>query len=183
MTALAAIALAAGSAPPLIETTSHVESASSAQSVHELVVQAQPSAVWQAVSTSQGWSTWAAANAWTLPGEPDVIESSYDPKARPGAPGNIRSRIIVSVPERLLAFRTIKAPQGFADADALTAVTWVIELEPVPDRATRVRLIGSGFPLTSAGKRIQDFFLSHNPIALRSLNNRLTAPGNSDRAK
>jgi uncharacterized protein YndB with AHSA1/START domain len=181
MTVIAFLLLAAGASSPVIETASHIESATASQSVHELVVQAPRAAVWDAVSTSAGWTGWAATKAWSLPGEPDVIETSYDPKAEPGAPGNIRSRIVLKVPERLLAFRTIKAPEGFADFDALAAVTWVIELEPAPAGATRIRLTGTGFPRTAAGKRIQDFFLSHNPVALKSLSDRFASPGTAAR--
>ena len=174
MTALAALLLAIGTSAPAatISTSTHAESAASSQSVHELTVAAPQSAVWQAVSTSDGWTGWAAARAWSLADQPDVIETSYDAKAAPGAPANIRSRIILKVPERELAFRTIKAPDGFPDFEALAAVTWLIELEPAPGGGTRVRLTGSGFPQTPAGKRIQDFFLSHNPVALKALSDR-----------
>ena len=182
MSVIAAFLLVSATAPT-IATSSHAESAAASQSVHELVVQAPRSAVWQAVSTSAGWTGWAATKAWSLPGEADVIETSYDPKAARGAPANIKSRIVLKVPERLLAFRTIKAPEGFADFEALTAVTWVIELEPAADGATRVRLTGSGFPRTAAGRRIQDFFLAHNPVALKSLSDRFTATGTANAAK
>lgn len=179
MSVIAALLLAAGASAPAIATSS----ATADQSVHELVVGAPRPAVWQAVSTSAGWAGWAATKAWSLPGEPDAIETSYDPKAAPGAPANIKSRIILKLPDRLLAFRTIKAPEGFADFDALAAVTWIIELEPAADGATRVRLTGSGFPRTAAGKRIQDFFLSHNPVALKALSDRFTPAGTANAAR
>jgi uncharacterized protein YndB with AHSA1/START domain len=182
MSIVAAFLMASATAPT-IATSSHAESAGTSQSVHEIVVDAPRSAVWEAVSTSAGWTGWAATKAWSLPGEPDVIETSYDPQAAPGAPGNIRSRIVLKVPERLLAFRTIKAPEGFADFEALGAVAWVIELEPSGDGATRVRLTGSGFPRTAAGKRIQDFFLAHNPVALQSLGDRFASPRTANAAK
>lgn len=177
MSASLALLLAAApvsSAGP-VTSTSHAESPASSQSVHELIVPAPRSSVWQAVSTAEGWRGWAARNAWLAPGEPDVFETSYDPNAAPGAAGNIKSRIILKIPERIFAYRTVKAPAGFADFDALAAVTWLIELEPVTS-GTRVRLTGSGFPRTPAGERILQFFLKHNPVALRGLHDRFVRP-------
>lgn len=175
-------AAAASSPPEVVTSASHVESPSSAQSVHEVTIPAAQADVWKAVSTSDGWRGWAATQAWTVPGEPQVIETSYDPKGAPGAAANIKSEVVLMVPNRLLAFRTVKAPEGFADFDALTAVTWVIELEPAAG-GTRVRLTGSGFPRTLAGQRIQDFFWSHNPVALRALRDRFLSAGAEVSAK
>jgi hypothetical protein len=142
--------------------------------VHEVTVPSAPSTVWAAISSAEGWRGWAARSAWSSASEPLVIESSYDPKATPGDPMNIKSRVLLKVPERVLAFTTVKAPAGFADAEALSGITWLIELEPV-ERGTRVRLTGSGYPRTPAGERILAFFLSHNPVALKSLHDRFAS--------
>ena len=145
--------------------SSHAESTTATQSVHEVVVPAPPSAVWRAISTAEGWSNWAASKAWI---SGSVIETSYDPAGSPGASANNKSEIVLSVPERIFAFRTIKAPAGFADFDALAKVTWLFELRP-DGAGTRVRLTGSGFPRTPAGRRVLAFFMRGNAIALKAL--------------
>ena len=171
------LAAAAALAPePVVDTVRRVESPTSTQTAQQIVVPASQSDVWKAVSTSEGWRGWAAAQAWQSDDAAQVIETSYDPKGSPGAASNIKSQILLRVPERLVAFRTIKAPEGFADFDALAAVTWVIELEPTGG-GTIVRITGSGFPRTAAGERIQNFFLDHNPIALRALRDRFEPAG------
>jgi uncharacterized protein YndB with AHSA1/START domain len=171
VSALLALLLATAAPAPTVGTSSHIETATSSQSVHEVIVPAQRADVWSAVSTAEGWRGWAATQAWVPAAEAQVIETSYDPKSRPGDPGNIKSLVVLKVPSRLLAFRTVKAPAGFKDVDVLSAITWVIELEPAAG-GTRVRLTGSGYPRTAAGERILGFFMSHNPIALRALRDR-----------
>lgn len=176
------LAIAAPAPANAVSTASHVESSTSSQSVHEVLVPASQAAVWAAISTSAGWRGWAATQAWTLDGDPQVIETSYDPKGAPGAAANIKSEIVLKVPERILAFRTVKAPEGFADFEALAAVTWVIELEPATG-GTRVRLTGVGYPRTPAGQRIQAFFSSHNPVALGALRDRFASAGSDNSAQ
>ena len=61
---------------------------------------------------------------------PDLIETSYAPAARPGDPSTIRQQILLRLPERLLVFRTVKAPAGFPDFDTYAKVVSAFELEP-----------------------------------------------------
>ena len=170
MTWLLAALLAAGQpdVPAVVSAASRIESPATSQSVHEVVVPAPPEQVWRAVSTTEGWRGWAAVQAWSTAGQPLLIETSYDRTAAPGHPANIKSLFVLAVPERLVAFRTVKAPAGFADFDALAAVTWLIELAPV-EGGTRVRLTGSGYPRTPAGERILGFFMKGNAAALGAL--------------
>ena len=170
------VAAADPAAAGAVHTSSHAESATSNQSVHEVIVAAPPASVWAAVSTAEGWRGWAATRAWASAGEPQVIETTYDPRGAPWAAANIKSQVVLRMPDRPFAFRTIKAPAGFTDADVLTAITWLIELEPTAD-GTRVRLTGSGYPRSPAGDRILAFFMSHNPVALRALHDRYSSAG------
>src|SRR5689334_9217237 len=109
---------------------------------HEVVVPAARDAVWAAISTPDGWRTWATPVSWVPADEPDAIEGSYDPAARPGATSLIRQRILARLPGRLLVFRTVRAPQGFPHFDVYQRVTVFLELERVDDMHTRVRLTG-----------------------------------------
>lgn len=136
---------------------------------HETVVDAPVAMVWRAISTAEGWRGWAAPRAWMTEAEPDLIETSYDPDARPGEPATIRHRILASVPERMLAFRTIKAPGGFPDFDAYRRTLSVLEIEPVGESRARVRVIGAGYPDTEAGRRLLGFFRDGNRIVLQRM--------------
>ncbi|MFC5370989.1 SRPBCC domain-containing protein [Brevundimonas faecalis] len=143
---------------------------------HEVEVGAPVAEVWTAISTCEGWMRWAVPIAWLDPDDPDVFESSYDPQAAYGAPQNIRQRFLIRVPNRLLAFQTIQAPAGFADAERFAGVRTVFELAPLGASRTRVRLTGAGYPGDAAGQRLLAFFDQGNAATLNSLKTALEAP-------
>ena len=138
--------------------------------VHEVVVPAAADQIWAAIATAEGWRSWAVPRAWAQ--EPDILETSYNPAARPGDAGNIRQRWIARVPGRLLAFRTVKAPDGFPDFDAFRQVSHLFELEPAGEAATRVRLTGVGYAESDAGRRLVAFFREGNKVSLEQLRDR-----------
>lgn len=140
--------------------------------VHETIVDAPAAAVWEAVSSAEGWRTWAVPVAWVPPGEPDVLETSYTATARPGDRSTIRQRFIARIPGRLVVFRTIKAPDGFPHFDTYRQVTSLFELEPLGERRTRVRLTGSGYADTEAGRQLLGFFREGNKVSLQRLRQR-----------
>jgi hypothetical protein len=104
--------------------------------------------------------------------EADVIETSYTPTARSGDPSTIRQRVVAAIPGRMLVFRTIRAPQGFPDFDTYAQVTSAFELEPAGDGRTRVRLTGTGYADTEAGRRLLGFFREGNRVSLERLRQR-----------
>ena len=138
--------------------------------VHETIVEAPPAAVWAAISTPEGWRTWAVPVAWAP--EADLIETSYSPGAQPGDPSTIRQRLIAAIPGRLLVFRTVRAPEGFPDFETFAQVTSLFELEPVGENRTRVRLTGSGYADSEAGRRLLGFFREGNRVSLERLRQR-----------
>ena len=98
-----------------------------------------------------------------------MMETSYDPAAPAGGPWTIRQRFVARIPGRLLAFRTVKAPQGFPDFDTYSKVVSVFELEPRGDGATLVRLTGTSYPDDEAGRRLLAFFERGNRVSLDML--------------
>lgn len=142
--------------------------------VHEVLVNAPVAAVWEAVSTAEGWKTWAAPAAWSPPNAPDVIETSYSPGARASSPATIKQQIVARVPEVLMVFRTVKAPAGFPDFETYAKVTSVLQLEPAGEGTTKVRLTGAGYAGTDAGRRLLSFFEKGNATTLASLRTRFT---------
>lgn len=138
--------------------------------VHETVVDAPADEVWSAISTAEGWRSWAVPVAWES--APGTLETSYDPAASPGDSSTIRQMIVASIPGRLLAFRTVKAPDGFPHFDTFTQVTAMIELEPQGDRQTQVRIVGAGYPDDEAGRQLLGFFRDGNRISLERLRRR-----------
>jgi uncharacterized protein YndB with AHSA1/START domain len=134
---------------------------------HEMVVNAPVSEVWEAISSAEGWKSWAVPTAWAP--TPDLIETSYTPTAKPDDPSTIKQQILLRIPSRLMVFRTIKAPQGFPDFDTYSKVTSAFELEPLGGDRTRVRLTGAGYADTEAGRRLIGFFEKGNQASLEAL--------------
>lgn len=170
-----ALAAPGGSQSP-VSAVRHQQSDGNHMLVHEVVIDAPRGEVWSMVSTADGWKQWAAPVAWAPAGRPDVIETSYTPGARPGDPSTIRQQVLLRLPERLMVFRTIKAPARFPDLDAFANVLSILELEPLGERRTRVRLIGSPYPDSEAGRRLLDFFERGNRISLDKLRARFESP-------
>lgn len=144
--------------------------------VQELVIAAPMDRVWHAISTVEGWKSWAVPAGWRDADDPDVIETSYDPQARPGAPQNIRQRFLARIPGRMLAFKTIKAPAGFAELDAFLHMHSVFELADARDGRTHVRLTGVGYPRTASGTKLLGFFEQANATTLDKLRASLEPP-------
>ncbi len=140
--------------------------------VHEAMVEASLAEVWDAIATPEGWRGWAVPVAWET--EAGILETSYDPRASPGDPSTIRHMVIASVPGRLMAFRTVKAPQGFPHFDTFARTTAMFELEPEGEAHTRVRIVNSGYPDDDAGRQLIGFFREGNRITLDRLRRRFS---------
>lgn len=168
--ALSIAAPAAAQADKLVVTKA-AEADATTTMVHEVLVDATPAAVWTAISTAEGWMTWAVPVARTVGGDPDLIESSYDPAAKLGGPDTIQQRFGARVPGKSLAFRTVKAPAGFPHWDEYQKVTSVFEIEAAGNQ-TRVRLVSSGYPGSDGGRALVGFFEGGNAMALGNLRQR-----------
>jgi uncharacterized protein YndB with AHSA1/START domain len=173
---IAALLLGLAAAPSLAATKDRAPDGSHLM-VHEAVVDAEPAEVWTAISTAEGWKSWAVPVAWTP--TPDLIETSYAASAKPGDPSTIRQQVLLRVPGRLMVFRTIKAPAGFPDFDTYSKVVSAFELEPAGDGRTRIRLTGTGYEDSEAGRRLLGFFERGNQVSLDALKARFAKAGAS----
>ena len=166
--AIAAPAAAEATAEPAQVNVAKGRAADGSHSlVHDIVIAAPADDVWQAIATAEGWKSWAVPVAWAP--APDIIETSYSPDAEPGDPSTIRQQVLARVPGRLMLFRTVKAPARFPDFDTYRNVVSLFELEPLGERLTRVRLTGSGYADTEAGRRLLGFFEGGNATSLQQL--------------
>lgn len=145
---------------------------------HEVLVPAPIADVWAAISTAEGWMRWAVPVARLSASDPDILETAYDKAAAPGGPATIQQRFLVRVPGRLLAFRTIKAPEGFPHWESYRQVSSVFELEAAGGQ-TRVRMTSTGYPGTPAGRELVAFFRTGNADTLDKLR-RLFEPAPRD---
>ena len=169
---LAAAAPAAALAPVTEQVRAEADGTVSLS--HAVVVPAPPEQVWSAISTVEGWKSWAVPVAWTSADRPDVIETSYNPAAKPGDAMNIENQFLARVPNERLAFHTVKAPAGFPHFDALKRVTQTFELAP-EGGGTRVSLTGTNYGADASGQAVQAFFKGGNRVSLEMLRDRFAS--------
>lgn len=161
--------------PPIVPTVTR-EADGTQTLAMEMTVDAPAAEVWQAIATPEGWRRWAAPVARIVPGEEDMLETSYAPDAKPGDATTIRQQFVAWIPGRMLAFRTVKAPQGFPNFDTYRKVVTVFELAPVGPGRTRIVLTAVNYPDTEAGRQLLGFFRQGNAEAMAKLREALTKP-------
>jgi uncharacterized protein YndB with AHSA1/START domain len=138
--------------------------------VAEVVVAANSSQAWRAISTAEGWKSWAVPFAhFESLHLGTVIETSYAPNAKAGDEHNIRNRVLAYLPERMLSIQAFDAPPDFKHPALLKDTFTVIELEPIDGGHTRVRLTGCGYRAGEAFAEMQRFFLEGNAWTLGQL--------------
>jgi uncharacterized protein YndB with AHSA1/START domain len=161
---LIALALVLAATPAHAQTVTTEADGSRTLTV-EALVPASPEAVWQSVSTAEGWKRWAVPVAWL---DGDVLETAYDPAATPGSPNTIQQRFLERVPGKSLVFRTVKIPAGFPHGEAFMRVTHFLLLLPEAG-GTRVRLTDKGYPAGPAGDELLGFFRTGNQETIEHL--------------
>lgn len=138
-----------------------------------LEVPAPSAEVWAAMTTSEGWRSWAAPVAQVDFRLGGIIETSYNPAAAPGTPGNIRNEIVAFVPQRMFAVRNVQAPPktGF-DVPAFQSLHTVILIEPLAPARTRVDVIQPGYRGGEPWETVYQHFARGNAWTLEQLKTR-----------
>lgn len=108
-------------------------------------IAAPPGRVFEAFASPEGWQRWAAPSVTGEARVGGVLETSYDPAAKPGDAQNIKNRIVAWLPERLVVLTNIKAPADFENPELFQQTATIIELAPDGPEGTRVTLSGVGF--------------------------------------
>lgn len=139
---------------------------------HEAVVDAEPSEVWALISTSEGWRSWAAPVAHVDLRVGGEIETSYNPSAVIGGPGNIHNRIVAIRVNSALGIRIAEAPPGFPHAEEARTLATMINLTRAGD-GTRITIAMSGFGEGAAYEALYGFFDAGNAYTLNKLVERI----------
>ena len=173
--ALAALCLGAAAqtgASPV--TTTMLPETDGRQALHQHIDIAAPlPAVWEAVTTSAGWRSWAAPFAevdFRLGG---VIETSYQAGAQAGSPTNIRNQIVAFAPQRMLAIRNVQAPPntGF-DVPTFQSLHTVLLLDALDGGRTRVTTVQPGYRSGEPWDTVLKHFRGGNAWSLEKLKER-----------
>jgi uncharacterized protein YndB with AHSA1/START domain len=138
---------------------------------HEIVVPASTADVYAALTTADGWRTWAVPFAVMTPafGAGAILETSYNPSAKAGEATNIKNKVLAYIPERMFAFQAVQAPAGFKHAELLAQIFTVAELERVSAKRTRIRLSMLGYGEGQAFDELYGVFASGNAWTMSKL--------------
>ena len=139
-----------------------------------IVVPAPLADTWQLFATSDGYRSWAAPVATVDTRIGGVIETSYDPAAVLGAPGNIRNEIVALVPLRLLVIRNTQAPLKTPfDVPTFQRLQTALQFSSVGPNQTRVTLQCGGILQGDKFDGVYDFFKAGNIWTLEKLRERI----------
>lgn len=144
--------------------------------IHEAIIDAPVSRVWASFTTEDGWKNWGPKFARIDLRQGGSIESSYYADTAVGDPRNILHRIIAMVPERMIAMRLERVPEGGPVSEVVMVATWVVyELEPIGDAQTKLRILGLGYQQGEEFDRVIGFFHSGNAYSIELLKKNLAA--------
>jgi uncharacterized protein YndB with AHSA1/START domain len=155
-----------------IQTTSFTDAQGVRTIQLSVIVPAPQVEVFDAIATTEGWKTWAVPSAFGIIAAGNVIETSYDPAANPGDPGNITQEFLVVLPPRLVVMRTVKAPEGFPHAQLYYKTTTLMELAMTESSQTRLTLTHTGFGPGEGYDELHAFFEKGDAETLEQLRKR-----------
>lgn len=141
--------------------------------VQSIVVEAELPEVWRALTTGEGWRSWAAPNAWVDFRLDGIIETSYRRDARQGDPANIRNRVIAYLPMRMFAIRNLQAPPNAAfDVPTFQSLHTVVMVDATGPRSTRVTFAQPGYKAGEPFDSVFRHFAAGNGWTLEQLRKR-----------
>ncbi|NOX58624.1 MAG: hypothetical protein GXP29_07170 [Planctomycetes bacterium] len=131
--------------------------------VETVIIAAPVAKVWDAYTTSSGYTAWAAPVAEIDCRVGGLMRTHYDPKAKIGDPQTITSRIVNYVPQKML---TLKADVSENWPEILKSQAEhlynVILFEEVAKNKTRIVSYGLGYRDNKEMRGMLDFFVEAN---------------------
>jgi uncharacterized protein YndB with AHSA1/START domain len=141
------------------------------------VVNAPVAEVWRAFTTKEGIESWMTAKTEFTLAVGATWKTSYSKESTLDDDAAIHHVVLAYDPERMLAFRTVKAPKGFPFPAAL-AKTWVVVyFEPLPEGRTKVTERMMGFTEDEDSQKMRGFFEQGNRITMEALVKRFGGGG------
>lgn len=140
--------------------------------VIEGVVAAPVAAVWSAWTTADGLQAWLAPLADIDLRLDGLLRVQYQPQGHLGDASTIENRILAFEPQRMLALRVAKAPEGFAWRQRVGEMWTVLSFEPTAEGQTRLRITSLGLADDDEAQRMRAYFDKGNRYTLGLLQKR-----------
>jgi uncharacterized protein YndB with AHSA1/START domain len=175
---LAALTLAApaSAAPPQVHQVKGMAADGTRYYEDSIIIDAPAHGLWTAFTDADAYRKWAspvAAVDFRIGG---VIEASYDPKGHLGDPQNIKNAFVAYIPDRLLVFRNVQAPEGLPGRDAYPKTIKTLEFEALGPSQTRVTVSGIGFGAGADFDQLFGFFSRGDAGMLATLKAAMETP-------
>lgn len=132
-------------------------------------IKAPPAEIWRALTDQAAYRAWAAPVSFIDFRVGGMVEVSFDPRGKPGDPGNLKQKITAYVPERLITFQNQPAAGGPPGFNVYPQLAIVMELRPVGAGETEVALSQVGYGRGPDFDALYSFFKAHNPQYLADL--------------
>jgi uncharacterized protein YndB with AHSA1/START domain len=152
-----------------VTNTSFVEPGGDRSLQLSIDVPATPKAVFDAFTTSEGFSSWAVPLARIDLRIGGIIEASYDAKSKFGDPDNIKNQIVAYVPNRLLVIHNVQTPAGFVDSALFQKTVTIIEFSPIDAKTTHVTLTNAGYGTGAGFDDVYNHFVWGDAYTLHEL--------------
>ena len=143
--------------------------------VSQAVVEAPAERVWEAFTTKAGMESWMAASGDIEPRVGGRMRTSHQKGADLDGDTAIHHTILRFEPARLLSYRTVKSPAGFAFASTIGQTSTDIQFEPVDGNRTRVTVTMRGYTGEPEMQKMRTFFEWGNKASMDALVKRFAA--------
>lgn len=140
---------------------------------HEVVVEADRETVWDLFTSKAGLESWVTPVAWVDLKAGGIMETSYDPNAKPGDANNIKVKFEKLKPGWSYTGRNIQSPANTEFGPVLKDIPSTLRLEEQSDGKLKVIIIMSGFNQSEAHQNVLTFFKQGNQWYLDRLKQRL----------
>lgn len=133
------------------------------------VIDAPRAKVWAAYTTKEGLESWGVAHASVDLKLGGLMRTHYDPKGKLGDAKTIENEIIAFDPERMIALRVQRAPEGFPFPKAVKSIWHVVYFEDAGEGRTRITCKGLGYGSDAESVKMRGFFEKGNEHTLAEL--------------
>jgi uncharacterized protein YndB with AHSA1/START domain len=137
--------------------------------IHEGLVEASLTEVWNVWSTSEGLRLWMAPHAEIDLRVGGLMRVNYNPDGQLGDSQTIVNTVLSFEPKRMISIRVVKTPDGFPFPNAIAQMWSVIYFAAAGENRTAFREVSLGFSSDEESQRMRAFFNNGNATTLSQL--------------
>jgi uncharacterized protein YndB with AHSA1/START domain len=146
--------------------------------LHERIINAPASELWQAFTTREGLKSWLAAEAKVDLKIGGKMLTTYKKGATLGDESTIENTYLAVLPERMVAVHCTKPPVDFPFKTAFAQVWTILYFDPVGEKQTRVRCASLNYGTDEEAQKCRKHFDWGNDLTINKLKEKFEKKGN-----